>query len=332
MIENDNEMATDTVAVTLRRRKQALDKKRKLDPLEAMFAPGGPGPGRTAPKGPALMARKQFGPYSKLKITAFRNVMQRVDGDGDHMISQAEFFSDPLIANDDLIGPQMEAIYRMLDRDGSGNVSVVEFARALFPAADAPLLRDILTLTFWRPSVKEEQEVLRYKYKTETLADLRRLFRLYDADSGGTISKDELSLALRAIYASEAKRKPRNVYGSLSGNPSKGLEIIESQLNEIISRVDADGNQELDFAEFVTLLGPTFEPDAPLVPDLDGSKKPQLDPPDDEDDGSSVGSGPLPEDLAAQHELIKSVGMAVASQEPGGAKRHDDDEEWLFDL
>jgi WD40 repeat protein len=338
LIENDNDIAENTVAGNLRRRRQAVDRKRKLDPLEAMFAPEGQGAGKSAPPGHVLMMRKNFGPYSKLLVGAFRSVMQRVDRDGDHIISQAEFFSDPVIASDDIVGPQMEAVYRMLDKDGSGNVSVVEMARALFSAADAPTLRDILALTFWRPSVHEEQHVLRYKYKESTLEDLRRLFRLYDADGGGTIDTAELQAALRAIFASEAQRKSRNIYNSSDQGASRGLEIIESQLSEVIARVDGDGNQELDFAEFVALLGPTFEPDAPLVPDLDGSKKPQLNPPgglDDDDDDGDDDDNKRPiltdDDIEAQKELVRAMG-AMTTQKKKDDKVLDDDEEWLYDL
>ncbi|KAA0170408.1 hypothetical protein FNF28_01403 [Cafeteria roenbergensis] len=330
LIDVTTDLAGDDDALRLDHQRRLRMRLRRIDPLEAMFAPDGPGPGPDAPSGASLATRKMFGPYKRMDIAAFRKVIQRIDQDGDRVITRQEFLADPFVTNDDTLGARMESIYRSLDRDGSGNVTVVQFARAMFPMADAPTLRDILAFCFWHPTVREEQDVMRAKYSSRTLGDLRRLFLLYDTDSGGTISRDELLEALRAIHKGNS-RATRNIYEQASSMQSKaaGLAIIETQLDSIMARADTDGNDELDFEEFVGLMGPTFEPTAPIVPDIDGRYRPKLEVEiselvEDEED-------PLEAALAVAKER-----RAEAVHEKGRGRSEADsaagDDEWSVDL
>ncbi|KAA0153317.1 hypothetical protein FNF29_03130 [Cafeteria roenbergensis] len=330
LIDVTTDLAGDDDALRLGHQRRLRMRLRRIDPLEAMFAPDGPGPGPDAPSGASLATRKMFGPYKRMDIAAFRKVIQRIDQDGDRVITRQEFLADPFVTNDDTLGARMESIYRSLDRDGSGNVTVVQFARAMFPMADAPTLRDILAFCFWHPTVREEQDVMRAKYSSRTLGDLRRLFLLYDTDSGGTISRDELLEALRAIHKGNS-RATRNIYEQASSMQSKaaGLAIIETQLDSIMARADTDGNDELDFEEFVGLMGPTFEPTAPIVPDIDGRYRPKLEVEiselvEDEED-------PLEAALAVAKER-----RAEAVHEKGRGRSEADsaagDDEWSVDL
>ena len=64
------------------------------------------------------------------------------------------------------------------------------------------------------------------------LREYRDAFELFDKDKDGTITAKELA----------------NVMKSLNQDPS------EQELNEMIAEVDIDGNGNIDFEEFVTLM------------------------------------------------------------------------------
>nr|XP_029495458.1 calcium-binding protein 7-like [Oncorhynchus nerka] len=63
---------------------------------------------------------------------------------------------------------------------------------------------------------------------------IREAFKVFDRDGNGFISKQELGMAMRSL----------------------GYMPNEVELEVIIQRLDMDGDGQVDFEEFVTLLGP----------------------------------------------------------------------------
>jgi len=66
----------------------------------------------------------------------------------------------------------------------------------------------------------------------EELSEFREIFNLVDLDKGGTISKDELKQLMTTL----------------------GLKPSQDELNAMVDEIDADGNGEIDFDEFVTVM------------------------------------------------------------------------------
>ncbi|NIG60470.1 calcium-binding protein 7 [Pontoporia blainvillei] len=66
------------------------------------------------------------------------------------------------------------------------------------------------------------------------LEEIREAFKVFDRDGNGFISKQELGTAMRSL----------------------GYMPNEVELEVIIQRLDMDGDGQVDFEEFVTLLGP----------------------------------------------------------------------------
>ncbi|XP_006894937.1 PREDICTED: calcium-binding protein 7 [Elephantulus edwardii] len=66
------------------------------------------------------------------------------------------------------------------------------------------------------------------------LPEIREAFKVFDRDGNGFISKQELGTAMRSL----------------------GYMPNEVELEVIIQRLDMDGDGQVDFEEFVTLLGP----------------------------------------------------------------------------
>ncbi|EMP27630.1 Calcium-binding protein 7 [Chelonia mydas] len=69
---------------------------------------------------------------------------------------------------------------------------------------------------------------------TVTISKIREAFKVFDRDGNGFISKQELGTAMRSL----------------------GYMPNEVELEVIIQRLDMDGDGQVDFEEFVTLLGP----------------------------------------------------------------------------
>ncbi len=70
------------------------------------------------------------------------------------------------------------------------------------------------------------------QFTEEQLNEFKETFSLFDRDGDGTISTKELGTVMRA----------------LGQNPT------ESELQDMINEVDADGNGTLDFSEFLSLM------------------------------------------------------------------------------
>ena len=66
----------------------------------------------------------------------------------------------------------------------------------------------------------------------EQIAEFKEAFSLFDKDGDGQITTKELGTVMRALYQ----------------NPT------ESELRELISEVDKDGNNVIDFPEFVKIM------------------------------------------------------------------------------
>ncbi|XP_072042631.1 calmodulin-alpha-like [Amphiura filiformis] len=87
----------------------------------------------------------------------------------------------------------------------------------------------------------------------EQIAEFNEAFSLFDKDDDGTITSEELGTLMR----------------SLGQNPT------EAELQDMINEVDADGNDTIDFSEFLTMVEET-DPEAQIreafrVLDKDGN-------------------------------------------------------------
>ncbi|NXE96014.1 CABP7 protein, partial [Menura novaehollandiae] len=86
--------------------------------------------------------------------------------------------------------------------------------------------------------------------------EIREAFKVFDRDGNGFISKQELGTAMRSL----------------------GYMPNEVELEVIIQRLDMDGDGQVDFEEFVTLLGPKLStsgiPENPLFPQPWGALTP----------------------------------------------------------
>merc|ERR1719450_443194 len=66
----------------------------------------------------------------------------------------------------------------------------------------------------------------------EELNEFLEIFNLVDLDNGGSISKDELKQLMNTL----------------------GLKPSQEELDAMVNEIDSDGNGEIDFDEFVTVM------------------------------------------------------------------------------
>ncbi|XP_025963900.1 calcium-binding protein 7 isoform X1 [Dromaius novaehollandiae] len=96
------------------------------------------------------------------------------------------------------------------------------------PVTAALMYRGIYTV----PNLLAEQHPV--EIPEDELEEIREAFKVFDRDGNGFISKQELGTAMRSL----------------------GYMPNEVELEVIIQRLDMDGDGQVDFEEFVTLLGP----------------------------------------------------------------------------
>lgn len=66
----------------------------------------------------------------------------------------------------------------------------------------------------------------------EQIEEYREAFNLFDKDSNGSISASELTTVMKSL----------------------GLSPSETEIADLMNKVDQDGNHEIDFEEFLTLM------------------------------------------------------------------------------
>jgi hypothetical protein len=71
-----------------------------------------------------------------------------------------------------------------------------------------------------------------YGLSPEDIKEFREMFQLVDSDGGGSIGRDEVLDLMRLV----------------------GYQCTEEEVDDMISEIDEDGNMEIDFDEFVTMM------------------------------------------------------------------------------
>ena len=93
-------------------------------------------------------------------------------------------------------------MFASIDKDGSGSITFVEMCESVFPNLSDAVYREMLDFV----TVEEESQRMKRKItlKASQVDEIKQIFKLYDADSSGEITIDELYNALAASHGSDA--------------------------------------------------------------------------------------------------------------------------------
>ncbi|TNV88020.1 hypothetical protein FGO68_gene1522 [Halteria grandinella] len=140
---------------------------------------------------------------------------------------------------------EVNTLFDYFDTNKDGQITFTELSSALRASSPHLTAQDVMNMIKAADGDKSEtidraefQRLLMPQLKMEALGfeknfeDLRRLFKEFDSDQSGYLSKEEFRAALIRL----------------------GIELSEVQLEELIREIDIDQNQVIDVDEFIAFL------------------------------------------------------------------------------
>ena len=173
---------------------------------------------------------------SQKEVIDIISAFQQIDEDLTGEIDPKEFFALPQFSGFASAGT-MDTLFRAIDRDGSGTVTVDELLIVMFPVATKSDVKEMIQMAHKVKygSKKEKKKVA--TLSAEQRQDIETIFRMYDTDNSNTVSLVELLAALG--------EKLRNI-------------MTSAEIAAIFETFDADKNSDLDLDEFIHLYEEYF--------------------------------------------------------------------------
>jgi len=119
-----------------------------------------------------------------------------------------------------------ESLFRALDTDKNGKVDFEELVRLMHPLASDAELATMLGWVAPGAPVQEEPP----KLTSHQLAEIQSMFRLYDKDRNGSVSRDEFHRAMRRDKVDD--------------------DLDTQTIDEIFDSADANGDGQIDLEEW----------------------------------------------------------------------------------
>ncbi|RLO01261.1 hypothetical protein DYB28_014663, partial [Aphanomyces astaci] len=177
----------------------------------------------------------RFGMYSIKEVMVIIRLFWSLDVDCSGTVSESELmgcqqYFEKLGITD------MSTMFRSLDSDGTGEVSLGDLLKICFLYASATDIKDMLTLEKLgrAPAMLATDAPL----TPEQIADMHAIFEVFDRDHSGTVSLDEVLDAVQC--------KQDNSYDP----PALSMD----EIRQMYQAKDRHGKKELDFSDFMALL------------------------------------------------------------------------------
>mmetsp|Transcript_28634 Transcript_28634/g.65990 ORF Transcript_28634/g.65990 Transcript_28634/m.65990 type:complete len:1070 (+) Transcript_28634:58-3267(+) len=120
---------------------------------------------------------------------------------------------------------KVAALLSRIDADGNGNLEWSEYLH---------LMRQVQDRQDWKWVLHEQETAKKAGFTPNEVRDLRRVFKICDADESHTLNADEVIRMLTTIISLDHK--------------------MREKVRSIIAEVDTDGNHVLSFTEFLLLM------------------------------------------------------------------------------
>lgn len=166
-----------------------------------------------------------------------RNTFRFMDKNGDNKLSHDELKTGLLTFTDRrLSDKQLRQIVDMFDANGDGDIDYREFCD-IFDAYDRAesTAKDVL-----HHLLNQLQS-----YSNQADADLRQVFKRFDTNGDGKLSRDEFQRGLQSF----------------------SIDLDSSQMDDVMKALDEDGDGEIDLSEFLSSTSPM-----PRTETFDGTK------------------------------------------------------------
>jgi len=135
---------------------------------------------------------------------------------------------------------ELKASFKLFDKNGDGKITAMELKEAMAKLGNKMTLKEVQEMikgvdTDGNGTVEFEEFVtmMSDSLQTDTAEeDLKNAFKTFDKDGDGFITAPELRLAMKQM----------------------GEIISEQEAKEMIKNADTDGNNKIDFNEFVAMM------------------------------------------------------------------------------
>ena len=193
-----------------------------------------------------LLLFKKLG--MKLSIKQAAGVLQKLDTDGDGVVTMSEFVDRVFMCQIGVLrsrfralsyvegGQDWAALFRYYDRDNSGSLEFDEFRKAV--RKDAKILGGL----------REQTSSINDRHITDT--ELRRMFDFIDSDHNGTLDVEEFSSFLATGDDEHFIDKPISITDSIFEQILLYLDLKKLKMSDAFAQMDKDGNGTLDRKEF----------------------------------------------------------------------------------
>ncbi|XP_060063077.1 uncharacterized protein LOC132543579 [Ylistrum balloti] len=165
-----------------------------------------------------MMARKMTSMDSQEELNEAFKVFDR---DGNGLISAAELRHVMTNLGEKLTDEEVDEMIREADVDGDGHVNYEGKYNFMFQ-----MLMDKYDMTLVQIKVEFMTCFL------SVLTEMRDVFKIFDQDGDGVITEQELGIVLNSL----------------------GESLSDSDLHDMMLEVDEDGNGEIDFPEFLSMM------------------------------------------------------------------------------
>ncbi|XP_060605591.1 neo-calmodulin-like [Ruditapes philippinarum] len=140
------------------------------------------------------------------------------------------------------IADEFREIFKVFDQDGGGTITTKELADVMRGLGQNPTEQELNHMVKMVDSDNDGEVdfdefvklIARKLQSVDVEEEILEAFRVFDKDGNGSISKDELRVAIRTL----------------------GEKVKEDELDDLMRAADLNGDGQINYSEFVKMIAP----------------------------------------------------------------------------